>query len=194
MIGGLFMPEVSWLDFFILVLTAFSIIHLTLNRLSAYFVKKTYLAKWVLCMLTSALIVFFRFYVPYSVFYLIAFAVAGCVELLTDLIDTKKGKTNGLNKEEYIGMRSIVQDMINNQIKGRENSTEEVDKTANIIKKQDKELSNKYKEKKKPKVPNIIDSKRLYNQQEFLKESENGNIFLSNLLRNNLNKPNRTKR
>ncbi len=188
------MIEVSWLDFFILVLTAFSIIHLTLNRLSAYFIKKTYLAKWVLCMITSALLVFFRFYIPYSILYLLAFAVVGCVELLTDLTGIKKGKINGLHKEDYIGIRSVVGDMNNYQNRDREKNAVGAQKIANEIKKQDSESTNKNKEKKKPKVPNIIDSKRFYNQQEFLRESESGNIILSNFLKTNLNKSNRTKK
>ena len=190
------MSEISWLDFFILVLTSFSIIHLTLNRLSAYFAKKTYLAKWILCMLTSGLIVLFRFYIPYSIFYLMAFAVAGCVELLTDLTGIRKVRTNDLNKEDYIGIRSVVGDMINNynyQKKDKEKNMA-VQKPANEKKKQENESSNKNKEKKKPKVPNIIDSKRFYNQQEFLRESESGNIILSNFLKTNLNKSNRDKK
>lgn len=176
------MSEISWLDFFILVLTSFSIIHLTLNRLSAYFAKKTYLAKWILCMLTSGLIVLFRFYIPYSIFYLMAFAVAGCVELLTDLTGIRKVRTNDLNKEDYIGIRSVVGDMINNY------NYQKKDKEKNMA------VQKPANEKKKPKVPNIIDSKRFYNQQEFLRESESGNIILSNFLKTNLNKSNRDKK
>ncbi|MCE5285936.1 MAG: hypothetical protein LLG02_08845 [Pelosinus sp.] len=203
------MLDINWLHFLILILAAFSVNYLIINEGSVYFSKKSYFSKWALCFIFSTVLVLLKSYVPSSFTYLLAFAVAGGVESINTLVALmqKRKDFNHEKEEEYKKILDITDEVFEyyqNQISALKNNENVIksnsqnsnqasaanninDKTGKINEDSPSKINVSVKGTK------IINSDRIYGQQEFFKESKGQNIILSPYLRSNLDNSNTKK-
>lgn len=196
------MFDINWLHLLVLVLAAFSLNYLIINEVSVYFSKKSYLSKWAVCIIISTFIVLLRKYVPASFTYLLVLAVAGGVELIYTLtaLMKKRKDFNHEKEEEYKKILDITDDVfeyyqsqiaalkkgenINNSNPPIINHASTAHGISSETGKQN--VSSPSQIKVTLKDTKIINSDRMYDQNEFLKESKGQNITLSPYLRSNL--------
>lgn len=200
-LGALVLIDINWLHFLILIFAAFSINYLIINEVNVYFSGKSYLSKWVLCFMFSIAVVLLKNYVPSSFTYLLALAVAGGVEFISTLVVLmKKRKDYSQVKEEYRRAPHITNEMFEysqSQIAALKNRENEISanlqnsnqaSAANSIDGKADRIDGEFPSKANTVIRDtkIINSDRLYGQQEFLKESRGQKITLSPYLRSNL--------
>lgn len=184
------MTNINWLDYSILILAVFSVNYLVINEGAIIFSKKSYLSKWGLCFIVSMLLILLHKYSPYSYLFLLALSITGVVEIISNLILLIKKKVNHSLEVEIKQLPDIV-DLMSQYYQNQQSIVESKSSSASTSKSTKTETPKKSQDlisrtKIDSKEPKVIKSNRLYELEEFIKESEGHNIILSTNLRSNL--------
>jgi len=184
------MTNINWLDYSILILAVFSVNYLVINEGAFIFSKKSYLTKWGLCFIVSMLLILLHKYSPYSYLFLLALSITGVVEIISNLILLIKKKVNHSLEVEIKQLPDIV-DLMSQYYQNQQSIVESKSSSASTSKSTKTETPKKSQDlisrtKIDSKEPKVIKSNRLYELEEFIKESEGHNIILSTNLRSNL--------
>lgn len=184
------MTNINWLDYSILILAVFSVNYLVINEGAFIFSKKSYLTKWGLCFIVSMLLILLHKYSPYSYLFLLAISITGVVEIISNLILLIKKKVNHSLEVEIKQLPDIV-DLMSQYYQNQQSIVESKSSSASTSKSTKTETPKKSQDlisrtKIDSKEPKVIKSNRLYELEEFIKESEGHNIILSTNLRSNL--------
>lgn len=186
------MMDINWLNYFILIMAVFSVNYLIVNEGAIIISKKPYLTKWGLCFIVSMLLILLHKYSPYSFIFLLALSITGAIEIITHVIELIKNKEKRNFEVEFKQLPDLIDYMLQyNQNQVQQKIEESKPDSASASKNTKTETSKKshdtiLRTKSDSKEPRVINSKRLYGLEEFIKESEGHNIILSSNLRSNL--------